>query len=99
MITRRARSVKRHDELSHFWGRRSANGRWGLELPDRVDLSDGGDARVSMVEKRPSSGAEAGLRKCLRKVAAEQPADTSSSTARTYADKGKGTLELEEVLE
>ncbi|RWW76389.1 hypothetical protein BHE74_00015525 [Ensete ventricosum] len=30
MITRRARSVKRHDELSHFWGRRSANERWGV---------------------------------------------------------------------
>ncbi|RZR94335.1 hypothetical protein BHM03_00023010, partial [Ensete ventricosum] len=58
-----------------------------------------GDARVSMTKKRPSSGAGTGLRKCLRKVAAEQHADASGSIARTCADKGKGMVELEEVPE
>ncbi|RRT80329.1 hypothetical protein B296_00013482 [Ensete ventricosum] len=58
-----------------------------------------GDAGVSMAEKRPSSGAGAGLRKRLRKVAAEQPVDASASTARTSADKGKGMMKLEEVPE
>ncbi|RRT72079.1 hypothetical protein B296_00013308 [Ensete ventricosum] len=58
-----------------------------------------GDAGVSTVDKRPSSGPKAGLRKHLRKVAAEQPADASRSTTRTSADKGKGTVELEEVPE
>ncbi|RWW54440.1 hypothetical protein BHE74_00038981 [Ensete ventricosum] len=58
-----------------------------------------GDAGVSTAEKRPSSGAGAGLRKHLRKVAAEQPVDASGSTARTSADKGKGMMELEEVPE
>ncbi|RWW04461.1 hypothetical protein GW17_00032315 [Ensete ventricosum] len=41
----------------------------------------------------------AGLRKRLRKAVTEQPADTSRSTARTFTDKGKGIVELEEVLE
>ncbi|RZS14866.1 hypothetical protein BHM03_00046620 [Ensete ventricosum] len=58
-----------------------------------------GDAGVSTAEKRPSSGAGAGLRKRLRKVAVEQPVDASGSTARTSADKGKGMMELEEVPE
>ncbi|RRT84867.1 hypothetical protein B296_00002241 [Ensete ventricosum] len=58
-----------------------------------------GDAEVSTVEKRPNSGAGAGLRKRLRKVTAEQLADALRSTARTSADKGKGTVELEEVPE
>ncbi|RWW77788.1 hypothetical protein BHE74_00014011 [Ensete ventricosum] len=58
-----------------------------------------GDAEVSTVEKCPSSGAGAGLRKHLRKVAVEQLADASRSTARTSADKGKGMVELEEVPE
>ncbi|RZR71911.1 hypothetical protein BHM03_00008684 [Ensete ventricosum] len=57
------------------------------------------DAGVSTVEKRPSSGAEAGLRKRLPKVATEQPANASGSTARTSTDKDKGTMELEEVPE
>ncbi|RWW80068.1 hypothetical protein BHE74_00011605, partial [Ensete ventricosum] len=48
-----------------------------------------GDAGLFVVEKRPISGVEAGLRKRLRKVAVEQPADASGSTARTSADKGK----------
>ncbi|RRT52212.1 hypothetical protein B296_00050598 [Ensete ventricosum] len=63
----------------------------GLELLDQVDLSD--------IEKRPSSGAEAGLRKRLRKAATEQLADAYRSTARTSAEKSKGTMELGEVLE
>ncbi|RRT73142.1 hypothetical protein B296_00026625 [Ensete ventricosum] len=58
-----------------------------------------GDAGVSIAEKRPSSRVGAGLRKCLRKVATEQPADSSGSTARTSADKGKGIVELEEIPE
>ncbi|RWW48426.1 hypothetical protein BHE74_00045501 [Ensete ventricosum] len=58
-----------------------------------------GDARVSMVEKCLSSGAEVGLRKRLRKVATEQSADASGSTVSTSADKGKGTVELGKVLE
>ncbi|RRT49757.1 hypothetical protein B296_00036525 [Ensete ventricosum] len=57
------------------------------------------DAGVSTVEKRPSSGAKAGLRKRLRKVATEQPANASGSTARTSTDKDKGMMELEEVPE
>ncbi|RWW40615.1 hypothetical protein BHE74_00053957 [Ensete ventricosum] len=56
-----------------------------------------GDAGVSTVEKHPSSGVEAGLRKRLQKVPTEQPTDASGSTARTSVDKGKGTVELEEV--
>ncbi|RZR74423.1 hypothetical protein BHM03_00036786, partial [Ensete ventricosum] len=51
------------------------------------------------IEKRPSSGAEAGLRKCLRKVAAEQLADASGSTVMTFVNNCKGTVELEEVPE
>ncbi|RRT80989.1 hypothetical protein B296_00022884 [Ensete ventricosum] len=39
-----------------------------------------GDAIVTVVEKRPSSSAKAGLRKCLRKATAEQPADAFGST-------------------
>ncbi|RWV81249.1 hypothetical protein GW17_00057349, partial [Ensete ventricosum] len=58
-----------------------------------------GDAGVSTVEKRPSFGVEVGLRKCLRKATDEQSTDASGSTARTSADKGKGTTELGEVLE
>ncbi|RRT45127.1 hypothetical protein B296_00050494 [Ensete ventricosum] len=54
---------------------------------------------VSTGEKRPSSGARAGLRKRLRKVAIEQPMDASRSTARTSANKAKGVVELEEVPE
>ncbi|RWW40994.1 hypothetical protein BHE74_00053558, partial [Ensete ventricosum] len=52
----------------------------------------GKECWVSTIEKRP----EVGLRKRLRKVAAEQPADASGSTARTSADKGKGMVELGE---
>ncbi|RWW44175.1 hypothetical protein BHE74_00050095, partial [Ensete ventricosum] len=37
--------------------------------------------------------------KCLWKAVAKQPTDASGSTARTSADKGKGIVELEEVLE
>ncbi|RRT35812.1 hypothetical protein B296_00058774 [Ensete ventricosum] len=58
-----------------------------------------GDVGVSMAEKHPSSEVRACLRKCLRKVAAEQPADASGSTMRTSADKGKGMVEFEEVPE
>ncbi|RRT56615.1 hypothetical protein B296_00037048 [Ensete ventricosum] len=58
-----------------------------------------GDVGVSVVEKCPSSGAEMGLRKRLRKAIAEQLANASRSTAGTYADKGKGTVELEEAPE
>ncbi|RRT63120.1 hypothetical protein B296_00000880 [Ensete ventricosum] len=70
-----------------------------LELPGRVDLSDARDARVSMVEKSPSSSTEAGLRKRLRKAAIEQPTDASGSTARTSVDKDKRTVELGMVPE
>ncbi|RWW62801.1 hypothetical protein BHE74_00030044 [Ensete ventricosum] len=49
-----------------------------------------------MVEKCPISSAKVGLRKCLRKVAAEQPADASGSTVRTSTEKGKGMVELGE---
>ncbi|RRT35243.1 hypothetical protein B296_00039447 [Ensete ventricosum] len=56
----------------------------------------GKECWVSTVEKRPISSAEVGLRKRLRKVVAEQPADASGSTARTSADKGKGIVELGE---
>ncbi|RWV85554.1 hypothetical protein GW17_00052646 [Ensete ventricosum] len=68
-------------------------------MPTAASAPAVGDAGVSMVEKRPSSGVEAGLRKRLRKVAIEQLADASRITARTSADKGKGTVELEEVPE
>ncbi|RRT59706.1 hypothetical protein B296_00035215 [Ensete ventricosum] len=57
------------------------------------------DVGVSTIEKHPSSDAEAGLRKHLRKAAAEQPADTSGCTVRTSTDKGKGTVELREIPE
>ncbi|RWW33504.1 hypothetical protein GW17_00001789 [Ensete ventricosum] len=55
--------------------------------------------RCPRLRSAPSSGAGAGLRKRLRKVTAEQLADALRSTARTSADKGKGTVELEEVPE
>ncbi|RWV79453.1 hypothetical protein GW17_00059417 [Ensete ventricosum] len=58
-----------------------------------------GDARVSMVEKSPSSSTEAGLRKRLRKAVAEQPTDASGSTARTSVDKDKRMVELGKVPE
>ncbi|RWW48196.1 hypothetical protein BHE74_00045746 [Ensete ventricosum] len=58
-----------------------------------------GDVGVSTTKKSPSSRAGAGLRKRLRKVAAEQPTDASGSIARTSADKGKGMVKLEEVPE
>ncbi|RWW56153.1 hypothetical protein BHE74_00037153 [Ensete ventricosum] len=58
-----------------------------------------GDVGVSTVEKRPSSGVETGLRKHLQKAVAEQPADASGCTARSSANKGKGTVELGEALE
>ncbi|RWW49768.1 hypothetical protein BHE74_00044014 [Ensete ventricosum] len=58
-----------------------------------------GDAGVSAIKKRPSFDAEAGLRKCLQKATAEQPADTFGSTARTTADKGKEMVELGEAPE
>ncbi|RZR87479.1 hypothetical protein BHM03_00014891 [Ensete ventricosum] len=41
-----------------------------------------GDVRVSVVQKRPSSSAQAGLRKRLRKAATQQPVDASGSTVR-----------------
>ncbi|RWW02594.1 hypothetical protein GW17_00034311 [Ensete ventricosum] len=69
----------------------------GLAAPSAASALATGDAGASTAEKRPSSGVGAGLRKRLRKVAAEQPADASGSTARTSADKGKGMVELEEV--
>ncbi|RRT71412.1 hypothetical protein B296_00008270 [Ensete ventricosum] len=57
------------------------------------------DVGASTIEKCPSSGAGAGLRKRLRKAIVEQLADASGSTARTSAYKGKGIVELEEVPE
>ncbi|RRT78122.1 hypothetical protein B296_00027585 [Ensete ventricosum] len=68
-----------------------------VPLPGYVPVAR--DAGVSTVEKCPSSSMEAGLKKRLWKATAEQPADASGSTARTYADKGKGTVELREVPE
>ncbi|RWW82848.1 hypothetical protein BHE74_00008669 [Ensete ventricosum] len=69
----------------------------GSTAPSTASALATGDAGASTTEKRPSSGVGAGLRKRLRKVAVEQPADASGSTARTSADKGKGMVELEEV--
>ncbi|RWW61925.1 hypothetical protein BHE74_00030980 [Ensete ventricosum] len=66
---------------------------WG----DPFHFKGVGDAMVTMVEKHPSFGTEAGLRKRLWKAAVEQPADASGSTTRTFADKGKGMVELGEV--
>ncbi|RWW23549.1 hypothetical protein GW17_00012200 [Ensete ventricosum] len=84
--------------LSVSTGMKDMNEAWlaeaGLSPAPRA-----GDVGVSTIEKRPSSRVEVGLRKRLRKVAAEQPANASGSTARTSADKGKGTVELKEVLE
>ncbi|RRT38416.1 hypothetical protein B296_00033519 [Ensete ventricosum] len=71
----------------------------GSATPSAASAPTAGDARVSTVEKCPGSGAGAGLRKRLRKVAAEQPTNASGSTARTSTDKGKGMMELEEVPE
>ncbi|RZR71581.1 hypothetical protein BHM03_00005933 [Ensete ventricosum] len=68
----------------------------GSTAPSVASAPATGDVGVSMVKKRPSSGAEVGLRKRLRKAATEQPVDASGSTARTSADKGKGTVELGE---
>ncbi|RZR80937.1 hypothetical protein BHM03_00007047 [Ensete ventricosum] len=71
----------------------------GSTVPSAASALAAEDAGVSMVEKRPSSGAEVGLRKRLRKVVAEQHADASGSTERTSANKDKGMVELEEVPE
>ncbi|RRT72266.1 hypothetical protein B296_00003040 [Ensete ventricosum] len=68
-----------------------------LATPSVANAPAVGDAVVTMVEKHSSFDAEAGLRKRLRKMVAEQPADTFGSTARTSADKGKGTVELKEI--
>ncbi|RRT66514.1 hypothetical protein B296_00008726 [Ensete ventricosum] len=71
----------------------------GLTAPLAANAPVAGDDGVSTVEKYPSSGAEAGLRKRLQKAAIEQFADASRSTVRTFADKGKGTVELDKVPE
>ncbi|RRT47267.1 hypothetical protein B296_00053845 [Ensete ventricosum] len=71
----------------------------GSTTPSLASTPATGDVGVSMTEKRPSSRAGAGLRKRLWKMAAEQPANTSGSTARTSANKGKEMVELEEVPE
>ncbi|RRT52189.1 hypothetical protein B296_00026677 [Ensete ventricosum] len=71
----------------------------GSTTPSAASAPATGDAGVSVVEKRPSSSPQVGLRKHLQKVAAEQPVDASRSTTRTSADKGKGTVELKEVPE
>ncbi|RWW61474.1 hypothetical protein BHE74_00031460 [Ensete ventricosum] len=71
----------------------------GSAAPSAANTPAVGDAGASTAEKRPSSGVGAGLRKRLWKVAAEQPADASGSTARTPTDKGKGMVELEDVPE
>ncbi|RWV78195.1 hypothetical protein GW17_00060870 [Ensete ventricosum] len=71
----------------------------GLMASSVASAPTTGDAGGSTIEKHPSFGARAGLRKCLLKVAAEQPTDASGSTVMTSADKGKGTMELEEVPE
>ncbi|RZS05539.1 hypothetical protein BHM03_00036066 [Ensete ventricosum] len=84
--------------LSISRGVKDMNEAWLVEAGLSLALG-AGDARVSTVEKCLSSGAEAGLRKRLRKVATEQSADASGSTVSTSADKGKGTVELGKVLE
>ncbi|RWW57850.1 hypothetical protein BHE74_00035322 [Ensete ventricosum] len=53
----------------------------------------------STVEKRPSAGEGAGLRKRIRKVASKQPMDASGSTTRSPTEKGKGVVEIEEASE
>ncbi|RZS18255.1 hypothetical protein BHM03_00050487 [Ensete ventricosum] len=65
--------------------------------PSAANAPTAEDAGVSTVEKHPSSGVEASLRKRLRKAVVERPTDASRSTARTSADNGKGTVELGEV--
>ncbi|RWW53488.1 hypothetical protein BHE74_00040014 [Ensete ventricosum] len=57
------------------------------------------DVGASTVEKCPSTEEGVGMRKRLRKAAPEQPTDASGSTTRTFAEKGKGVVELEEVPE
>ncbi|RZR97125.1 hypothetical protein BHM03_00026239 [Ensete ventricosum] len=71
----------------------------GLAAPSAASVLASRDVGVSMVEKRPSSGVEAGLRKRLQKAAAEQSTDASGSIARSSADKGKGTVEIREAPE
>ncbi|RZS13492.1 hypothetical protein BHM03_00045092 [Ensete ventricosum] len=91
-MRRRDRIRHKQDEVQWWAGS-------GSVAPSIASVLATGDVGVSTIEKHPSSGAEAGLRKHLRKAAAEQPADTSGSTVRTSTDKGKGTVELREIPE
>ncbi|RZR75203.1 hypothetical protein BHM03_00051808 [Ensete ventricosum] len=83
--------------LSISRGVKDMNEAWLVEAG--LSLAPGGDVEASTVEKCPSSEARAGLRKRLLKAATEQPVDTSGSTEKTFVDKGKGIVELEEVPE
>ncbi|RRT48317.1 hypothetical protein B296_00048283 [Ensete ventricosum] len=56
----------------------------GSRVPAKVDVG------ASMAEKHPSTGEVVGLRKRLRKVALEQPADASGSIMRTPLRRENG---------
>ncbi|RWW53536.1 hypothetical protein BHE74_00039975 [Ensete ventricosum] len=71
----------------------------GSTIPSAANAPATVDVGAPMVEKRPSTGEGASLRKHPRRTASEQPANASGSTARTPAEKGKGVVELEEAPE
>ncbi|RRT54373.1 hypothetical protein B296_00038942 [Ensete ventricosum] len=69
----------------------------GSTIPSAANAFATVDIGAPMVEKHPSTGEGASLRKRPRRMASKQPTNASGSTARTPAEKGKGVVELEEA--
>ncbi|RZS03491.1 hypothetical protein BHM03_00033681 [Ensete ventricosum] len=66
----------------------------GSVAPSAIDASASTVAADSMVEKYPDVDEVSSLRKCSRRVTPEQPANTSGSTTRVPAKKGKELMIL-----
>ncbi|RWW60819.1 hypothetical protein BHE74_00032155 [Ensete ventricosum] len=76
---------------------KSRGGAGNEYMPSAASVPVVVDVGASTVEKHPSTGEGAGLKKRLRKAAPKQPADASRSTTWAPVEKGKGVVELEEV--
>ncbi|RRT51090.1 hypothetical protein B296_00028399 [Ensete ventricosum] len=64
----------------------------GSAAPSTIDASASTVAAGSMVEKHPGVDEASSLRKRSRRVTLEQPANTSGSTTRVTAKKGKESM-------
>ncbi|RWV78715.1 hypothetical protein GW17_00060268 [Ensete ventricosum] len=87
--------------LSASKGVKDMNEAWLAErvAPSTTSVSVTIDVVGSMAEKRPIVSEGEIMRKHSRKVTFEQPAGASGSTTRTLAEKGKGSVEIEEAPE